>query len=139
MAIHGTGSTAAGEMYTLSCTATVVENLVVVPNIQWEYSNGSVVNSGSSFALSAMITSGNTTTHNLTFSPLRTSHGGEYTCRAIINIPSISISGLNGSQFSGVVIQSKLISSINFCLFHGCKCNLHVTNRMSHDKILSLV
>ena len=109
--IHGTGNTIAGEMYTLSCTATVVENLVVVPFLQWEYSNRSVVNSGSSFTLSATITSGNTTTRNLTFNPLRTSHGGEYTCRAIINISSISISGLSSSQSSEVVVQSKLFST----------------------------
>ena len=109
--IHGSGNTTAGEMYTLSCTATVVEDLVVVPILQWKYSNGSVVNSGSSFTLSAMITSGNATTYNLTFNPLRTSHGGEYTCRAIINISSISISGLSSSQSSEVVVQSKLFST----------------------------
>ena len=110
VAIHSTGNTTAGEMYTLSCTATVVENLVVVPTIQWEYSNRSAVEGGSTFTLSDMVTSGNTTTRNLTFSPLQTSHGGEYTCRAIINIPSISISGLNKSQSIGVVIQSKTLS-----------------------------
>ena len=109
VAIHSTGNTTAGEMYTLSCTATVVENLVVVPNIQWEYSNGSAVD-GSTFSLSDMVTSGNTTTHNLTFSPLRTSHGGKYTCRAIINIPPISISGLNSSQPYEVMVQSKLLA-----------------------------
>ena len=116
VAIHNTGNTTTGEMYTLSCTATVVENLVVVPNIQWEYSNGSEVEGGSTFTLSAMVTSGNTTTHNLTFSPLRTSHGGEYTCRAIINIPSISISGLNRSQSTDIVVQSKLLACFTvFC------------------------
>ena len=109
--IHGTGNTTAGEMFTLSCTATAVENLIVVPILQWEYSNGSVVDGGPTFALSAMITSGNTTTRNLTFNPLQTSHGGEYTCRVIINIPSISISGLSSSQSSEVVVQSKLFST----------------------------
>ena len=110
MAIHGTGNSTAGEVYTLNCTATVVENLVVVPTIQWEYSNGSAVEGGSTSTLSDMVTSGNTTTHNLTFSPLQTSHGGEYTCRAIINIPSISISGLNSSKSTDVVVQSKTLS-----------------------------
>ena len=109
VAIHSTGNTTAGEMYTLSCTATVL-NLVLVPTIQWEYSNGSAVEGGSTFTVSDMVTSGNTTTHNLTFSPLRTSHGGEYTCRAIINIPSISISALSNCQSIGVVIQSKTLS-----------------------------
>ena len=111
VAIHGSGNTTAGEMYTLSCTATVVEDLVVVPILQWEYSNGSVVEGESIFTLSAMLTSGNTTTHNLTFTRLRTSHGGEYTCRAIINISSTSISGLSSSQSSEVVVQSKLFST----------------------------
>ena len=112
VAIHSTGNTTAGEGYTLSCTATVVENLVVVPTIQWEYSNGSAVEGGSTFTLSDMVTSG-----NLTFSPLRTSHGGEYTCRAIINIPSISISALSNSQSIGVVIQSKTLSYLCWLIF----------------------
>ena len=112
VAIHSTGNTTAGEVYTLSCSATVVENLVVVPTIQWEYSNGSAVDGGSTFTLSAMVVSGNTTTRNLTFSPLRTSHGGEYTCRAIINIPSISITGLSNSQSTDVVVQSKTLGYI---------------------------
>ena len=112
MAINSTGNTTAGEVYSLSCTATVVENLVVVPTIQWEYSNGSAVEGGSTFTVSAVVITGNTTTHNLTFSPLRTSHRGEYTCRAIINIPSISISGLNSSQSTDVVVQSKTLGYI---------------------------
>ena len=110
MAIHGTGNSTAGEVYTLSCTASVVEKLVLVPTIQWEYSNGSAVEGGSTFTLSDVVTSGNTTTRNLTFSPLQTSHGGKYTCRAIINIPSISISGLNSSKSTDVVVQSKTLS-----------------------------
>ena len=110
VAIHSTGNTTAGEVYTLSCTAAVVENLVVVPTIQWEYSNGSPVEGGSTFTLSDTVTSGNTTTRNLTFSTLQTSHGGEYTCRAIINIPSIFISGLNNSKSTDVVVQSKTLS-----------------------------
>ena len=81
-----------------------------MPHIQWEYSNGSVVEGGSNFSLSNMMTSGNTTTRNLTFTPLRTSHGEEYTCRAIINIPSISVSGLNNSESSKVTVQSKLLA-----------------------------
>ena len=112
VAINSTGNTTAGEMYTLSCTATVVGNLVVVPHVQWEYSNGSVVDGGPTLTLSTMATSANTTTCYLTFSPLQTSHGGEYTCRAIISIPSISNSSLNESQFSGVVVQSKLLVSL---------------------------
>ena len=116
MIINSTGNTTAGEMYTLSCTATVVEDLVVVPILQWEYSNGSAVDGGPTLTLSTRATSANTTTYNLTFSPLQTSHGGEYTCRAIISISSISISSLNGSQFSGVVVESKLL--VNFTVLN---------------------
>ena len=63
----------------------LLENLVVVPTIQCKYSNGSAVEGGSTSTLSAMVTSGNSTTRILPFSPLQTSHGGEYTCRAIMN------------------------------------------------------
>ena len=43
---------------------------------------------------------------NLTFSPLRTSHGGQYRCTAVITIPSDSTTlGYHSNKF--LIVQSK--------------------------------
>ena len=83
------GSTAAGDVYTLTCNATVVENLAVEPGIQWRYTNGTTVG-GTNITVGAVMMTGNVSTQNLTFSPLRTSHGGQYICKANVYVPAIS-------------------------------------------------
>ena len=51
----------------------ILSNLVNAPMVQWHNSKGTVLN----------------TTDILSFQPLSTSHGGEYTCQANISIPSL--------------------------------------------------
>ena len=91
-------------MYTLTCNATVVENLAVGPDIQWLYSNGTTVG-GSNITVGTMMMLGNVFTRNLTFFSLRTSHGGQYICRASVDIPVISLSGIN-SESTNITVQS---------------------------------
>ena len=99
------GSTTAGDVYTLTCNATVVENLAIKPNIQWLYTNGTIVG-GTNITMCTMMMLGNVFTQNLTFSPLRTSHGGQYICRASVDIPVISLSGINSESSMNINIQS---------------------------------
>ena len=72
----------AGESLQLTCSMSVVEFLVAEPTIQW--SGGSV--DSEDVTESATATSGVTSERNVTFSPLRTSHGAQYTCQAEVNI-----------------------------------------------------
>ena len=93
----------AGEVYTLICTATVVENLVVMPILTWIDSlNGAVPGMQED--------DGITSTRTLMFDPLHTHQGGVYMCRAVINIDTISLeSSANSSQ--SVDVRSKLPSN----------------------------
>ena len=95
----------AGDVYTLTCNATVVENLAVRPDIQWLYTNGTIVG-GTNITVGTMMMLGNVFTQNLTFSPLRTSHGGQYICRASVDIPVISLSGINSEFSMDINVQS---------------------------------
>ena len=52
------------------------------------------------------ISSLNSTSLNYTFSPLRTSDGGQYTCTATVNIPQAGIAGLQSSAMDTVNVAS---------------------------------
>ena len=105
----------AGEVYTLICNATVVENLVVMPILTW-------IDSLSGAVPGMQEDDGITSTRTLMFDPLRTQQGGVYNCRAVINVDSISLeSSANSSQ--SVNVQSKSPSnSIIIALLMGFLC-----------------
>ena len=100
----------------MTCTATVVENLVVEPALEWLDSDRNVVG-GNDITMGPPATTGTNTTLTLTFDPLHTSHGGRYTCRGSINIPVISFSNSNEAD-SNVTVQSKSLETINMCEAH---------------------
>ena len=108
--IRASGASTAGQAHILTCTATVVENLVVEPTLEWLDTDRHVVGDND-ISVGSSVTTGTNTTLTLTFDPLHTSHGGRYTCRARINIPAISFSNSNEAN-SDVNVQSK---SVNMC------------------------
>ena len=125
--IHSSGASTAGQAHTLTCTATVVENLVVEPTLEWLDTDRNIVG-GNYITVGPPVTTGTNTTLTLTFNALHTSHGGRYTCRARINIRAISI--LYSSEASDiVVVQSKSFEDVNGCMcvrhtLHACRPSL---------------
>ena len=109
----GVASGTAGEELVLTCTVTVVEHLTVTPTVQW--SRGSV-GSSTSVTESETTNSGVTNSRTLTFSPLSTSHGAEYTCQTESSIPAINVTS-SGSDSRAVMVQSQLL--------HLCPALLH--------------
>ena len=107
LAIDIAGSTTAGELLTLTCRVTVVEGLTVQPDVEWVDSGGSVVTSVNDVTVGSVMRSSNVSTLVLEFNPLHTLHGGQYTCKATINIQSIDVSGLSGNSSQNVTVQSK--------------------------------
>ena len=101
-----------------------MENLAVDPDIQWLYTNGTTVD-GTNITVGAVRMMGNVSTQNLTFFPLRTSHGEQYICRASVDVQAISLPVIS-SQFSlNITVQSKnmrllaLKSKLIVCLLHS--------------------
>ena len=90
----------AGDSHTLSCA--VAEDVVVTPLLQWLGPDGSVVsNTGNPF----VVTSNRGRVSTVRFLPLHTSHGGSYSCRAIINSPGLST--VQSVQSTDVIVQSE--------------------------------
>ena len=113
--IHSSGASTAGQAYILICTATVVENLIVEPTLEWLDTDRRVVG-GNDITVGSSVTTGTNTTLILTFDPLHTSHGGKYTCRASINISAISLSNSNDLD-SDVVVQSESFECVCACVY----------------------
>ena len=113
-------TTTAGDVYTLTCNTTVVKNLAAKPDIQWLYSGTTV--DGTSITLGAVVMTRNVFTRNLTFNPLRTSHGGQYICRASVDIPAISLPAISSQSSLNITVQSKNMR----LLAHKCLSLQHV-------------
>ncbi len=103
-----TSPATAGSTRTLSCVTSVVEGLVVNPSVTWMYSDGNVVLGGEEIAVESPEVMSNTTTLTLTFSPLLTSHGGEFVCLASITIKEVSIEDLSSTAAVTVTVNGKL-------------------------------
>ena len=93
------GERTAGEELQLTCTVTVVENLVTSPCIRW---TGGSLEDGAECGTPVYDT---TSTKTVTFRPLLTSHGARYTCEAVIDIPSIGLDTTTTSSTSVTVLS----------------------------------
>ena len=86
--ITSSGAPISGGTYNLTCT--VEAN--VQPTVQWLYSsNGTAVTNGSNITVGTERTTGSTTILTLSFNPLSTSHGGQYTCQSTIDSPASTV------------------------------------------------
>ena len=97
----------AGQNFLLTCHVSVVEHLIVKPTVRW---SGGSVGLGNGVTQSDTTYSGVMSMRNLTFSPLRTSHGARYLCQANISILSINLMR-NTLNSKDVQVQSKRLCS----------------------------
>ena len=108
MSVSSPPVTEAGQSLTLTCNVTVVEYLIVDPQVEWIQRDGSTI-SGVSVNPSTgegPVVTGTLSTRDVNFAPLRTSHAGQYTCWASVNIVDIPRL-FNSSIDTTVVVQSK--------------------------------
>ena len=107
MVTASSGSSIAGSMYSLVCTVTVVDGLVVVPDVVW-MKYGQVLVNGTDTTLTRNVSG----YLNLTFNPLRTSHGGQYTCIVTVSIQQELLMSGN-STLVNILVGSKCIHGIS--------------------------
>ena len=107
MAITAPTTGVVGEGVHLTCSVSVVEYLVAEPTVQW--SGGSV--DSEDVTESDTATSGVMSERSVTFNPLRTSHGAQYTCQAEVSIPSISLVR-TGSSSRDILVQSEWLHHV---------------------------
>ena len=101
------GESSAGQQYTINCSATVVSGLISYPDMMIVFSNSTVVSDM------------NTTSVKYTFSPLRTSDGGQYNCTATVNIPLAGIRNLSASTLSTTKVASMFSSYVDDALLYA--------------------
>ena len=104
------GTQTAGEMYSLTCSIAVTEGVVDTLTAHW---SGPGVNTDGVTATNlSILTLGilSTFTLDLTFTPLRQSHDGDYTCRA-------DLATFIDSSNTGVVTTGNFDLIICSCIF----------------------
>ena len=92
--------TEAGQPLSLTCTATVIPHLTMHPLLEWVGPNSPF------YFIMDLVGSGETFSRTLMFGSLRTSHGGQYSCRATINITYIQAVNM---ETVNVTVQSKSV------------------------------
>ena len=106
------GDSTAGEILTLTCSIVVSEETPGEPTVEWRrVSDNSIVTSEDSITVGNPLTVGQITTVTLEFNPIKTSHAGQYTCRA-----NITSSPLEGPQTvfvtEDIIVQSMLCACV---------------------------
>ena len=103
------GSPVAGNVLTMLCRVILPDGLTTEPQIAWLSPEGNVLMSEGELTVGNQPAIGNPSrliTFMIQFSPLLTSHGGNYTCRAIVNSPHGTIQQ-SVSMAQNVSIASK--------------------------------
>ena len=110
--------TEAGQFLSLTCRVDVVEYLTVKLQVEWRQPDGSAVtNTGNPSIRHSVEVMGRVSTLNVSFSPLLTSHAGDYQCRASITIPNV-LQTFTNAYSTSVFVQSKIYLPIMFVLYH---------------------
>ena len=112
--ISGVNTGTVGGQLQLICTVTTEEHLTPSAQLTVQWTGGSV--GANAVAQSETVTSGITSTRNLTFSSLNTSHGAQYSCVAVTSISSIN-DVKRGSDSSDIMVQSEAVHQRFY--YHG--------------------
>ena len=100
VSISFSGNSKAGQNYSLDCSAIVVEGLMVEPDIE-------IV-----FLDSTLQSVRNTSFAEHSFSPLKTSDGGNYTCTATVTIPEANVTNITHSAVENITVASKSVNQL---------------------------
>ena len=103
--ILSSGSSTAGEMYSLTCDVSLSQNLRQSPVIEWVGPDRNVIDI-TTLRDVTLTSSSPSTTMTLSFNPLRSSHRGMYWCRATLTDMDANIRLINNSSHP-LIVQSK--------------------------------
>lgn len=78
------GVATAGQQYRIICMVMFPLGLTNPVTVQWYGSNGLIASNGGGITLGETLAYATNITSSLDFNPLRTSHGGQFSCRATV-------------------------------------------------------
>ena len=109
--IWSSGSSTAGEVYSLTCDVSLRQYLRQNPVIEWVGPDGNAIDNTTLRDVS-LTSSSPSTTMTLLFNPLLTSHSGTYWCRATLANTADNIRLMNNSsvvvEVQGVLVHELL-------------------------------
>lgn len=107
VSVESIGIPIAGNLLTLTCSVTLLQALINMPSIQWVGPDGTEIGNGTIVAVSdPSFLDSSSLVVSVTYSPLRTSHGGQYRCVANVAIPEAGVFITNSSAVD-VIVQSE--------------------------------
>ena len=116
------GVPVAGETFTLLCRVILPDGLTTQPQITWISPQGNTLTSEGELTVGNQLVVGNPsrlTTYIIQFSPLLTSHGGTYTCKATVNSPFETIRQ-SATRAQNLSIGSELVFGL-YVLYVECQ------------------
>ena len=97
------GVTTLGEMYSLTCTATI-NGSTTTPTFQWFHDSSELTSGGDQRIISnGMSMSESSYSSTLSFNPLQQSHQGTYTC--IVSVGGVSSNGTTSISLGGELLK----------------------------------
>ena len=114
VSVNSQGSTTAGGSYTLTCI--VIEEVVGLtnlPSLQWQNSSGQEIVNGEGITVGEVQQTDTTAILVLTFDPVRTSHGGQYSCQGTLESPPGLL--MNTSEQTVTVSSKCNVVKLNKC------------------------
>ena len=105
-----------GSNYTITCTVHIIKGMNLPTFIQWYHSNGSLLKNGHRIIFASAkpqtTNSGTTRVVSLTFAPVLSEDGGEYSCRAQVFVPWMTEQPRVHSSSVDVVVTSMSVNCI---------------------------
>ena len=98
--------------YILTCTVTVIEGITLPVTVEWVGSDGDVVTSEENKMVGEVEVQGTVSTLSLSFSPVFSSDGGSYTCRAAISVSWLTQQPPHLSTTVKMPVTSKLAGKL---------------------------
>ena len=113
---HDAGAPTAGQSYNITCTV-ILNGTTGSPTIEWlGPNNNPLLNSSSVTVENVVMVNDSAYDRTLVFSSLRTSHGGQYTCRAALGqVSAMASTGILVKSMCAVIVSYIILFKILMC------------------------